>query len=174
MAKKSEIKTIVNAHFNKGIDLDSTALALTQAGISFSEIQSTIQSVGLANDWILTPEKISAKVQEHVKGKTITHFLDVAELASSLDLSSLSDSEKQKAIIDFSGVTKSAVTPSKKFKQFRNSGYMGTIAEWILSNPDFTHAELLGSGLIADAPHRLEYFEEFLAYQSFFKGLKQA
>jgi len=84
----------------------------------------------------------------------------------------LSDSEKQKAITDFSGVSKSTVTPSKKFKQFNNSGYMGQIAEWVRNNPEFTHDELLTSGLIAEAPHRLEYFEEFLAYQNFFQSLQ--
>jgi len=174
MSKVTEIKKIVDGHFNKGLSLDDAALQLTKQGVAFSDIQSTIQSVGLANEWILTPEKLKAKVQAHVKGKTITHFLDVSKLAQSLDISSLSESEKEKAIVDFSGVSKSTVTASKKFKQFSNSGYMGKIADWVRANPDFSHDELLTSGLIADAPHRIEYFEEFLAYQNFFESLKQA
>jgi hypothetical protein len=169
--KTADIKKIINNHFNKGLSLDDTAQQLTQAGIPFSEIQNTIHSVGVANEWILTTEKLKSKVQAHVKGKSITHFLDVSELAKKLDISSLSESEKQKAIIDFSGVSKSTVTPSKKFKQFANSGHMGTIAEWVRANPKFSHDEILGSGLIADAPHRVEYFEEFLAYRNFFESL---
>lgn len=170
-AQKKEIKVIINNHFNKGLSLDDTALQLTQQGVKFSNIQSTVQSVGLQNEWILTPEKIQEKVKAHIEGKTITHFLDVAKLAKDIDLSSLSESEKQKAIIDFSGVSKSTVTPSKKFKQFTNSGHMGKVAEWCKDNPNFTHDELLNSGLIAEAPHRVEYFEEFLAYRNFFETL---
>jgi len=172
MKNIKKVTAIINNHFNKGLSLDDTALQLTQEGIKFSEIQSTIQAVGIKNEWILTPEKLQQKVVEHVKGASITHFLDVAKLAQSLDISSLSDSEKQKAITDFSGVSKSTVTPSKKFKQFNNSGYMGQIAEWVRANPEFSHDELLTSGLIAEAPHRLEYFEEFLAYQNFFQSLQ--
>ncbi|MBW1853212.1 MAG: hypothetical protein JRJ00_00775 [Deltaproteobacteria bacterium] len=171
MKNIKEVTKIVDAHFNSGLSLDDAAMQLTKQGVKFSEIQNTIHAVGVKNEWILTAEKLKAKVVEHVKGKTITHFLDVAKLASSLDVSSLSDSEKQKAITDFSGVSKSTVTASKKFKQFNNSGYMGEIANWIKSNPDFSHDELLNSGLIASAPHRIEYFEEFLAYQNFFSSL---
>lgn len=176
-AKKSvkdnakKITEVVDKHFNKGLSLDDTALQLTGLGVAFSAIQSTIQSVGLANEWILTPAKIQEKVQAHIKGKSISHFLDVAKLAQNLDLPQLSESEREKAIIDFSGVSKSTVTPSKKFKQFSNSGHMGKIAEWVRANPEFTHDEILNSGLIADAPHRIEYFEEFLAYRNFFESL---
>lgn len=171
---KKAIKKIVDNHFNHGLSLDDAALQLTEQGIKFSEIQSTVQAVAIANEWILTPEKLQAKVQEHIKGASITHFLDVARLAQSLDISSISESEKEKAIIAFSGVSKSTVQPSKKFKQFTNSGHMGKIAEWVKANPNFTHDEILNSGLIADAPHRVEYFEEFLAYRNFFENLKQA
>lgn len=165
------VTKVINNHFNKGLSLDDTALELTKLGVSFSDIQSTIHSIGVKHEWILTPEKLQAKVKAHVEGASITHFLDVAKLAQSLDISSLSESEKQKAITDFSGVSKSTVTASKKFKQFNNSGYMGQIAEWIKENPEFSHDELLNSGLIAEAPHRVEYFEEFLAYQNFFGSL---
>lgn len=168
---KSKIKEVVNKHFNKGLSLDNAALELTQLGVKFSEIQNTIHSVGVENEWILTTEKLKAKVQDHVKGKVISHFLDVAKLAESLDISSLSESEKQKAITDFSGVSKSLVTPSKKFKQFSNSGYHGKIADWVRANPDFTPEQIHKSGLIAEAPHRLEYFEEFLAYRNFFESV---
>jgi len=171
IAQKKAITETVDKHFNKGLSLDDTALELTKHGVKFSDIQSTIQAVGLKNEWILTTEKLKAKVQKHVEGASITHFLDVSKLAQTLDISSLSESEKEKAIIDFSGVSKSTVTASKKFKQFNNSGYMGKIAEWVRANPDFTHDELLNSGLISDAPHRVEYFEEFLAYQNFFSSL---
>lgn len=170
-AQKKEITKIIDNHFNKGLSLDDAAMQLTQQGVKFSDIQSTVHSVAVANEWILTPEKLQAKVKEHVQGASITHFLDVAKLAKSLDISSLSESEKEKAIIDFSGVSKSAVTPSKKFKQFSNSGHMGKIAEWVKQNPTFSHDEILNSGLIADAPHRVEYFEEFLAYRNFFESL---
>ena len=166
-----KIDAVIDQHFNHGLSLDETALQLTQLGVSFSAIQSTIQKVGIENEWILTPEKIAEKVQAHVKGKTITHFLDVAKLAKSLDISSMSESEKQKAVTDFSGVAKSQVTPSKKFKQFNNSGHMGKIADWVRANPEFSHDEILKAGLIPDAPHRVEYLEEFLAYREFFKSL---
>ena len=165
------VTKIIDNHFNKGLSLDDTALQLTQQGISFSEIQNTIHSVGVKHEWILTPEKLKAKVLKHVEGASITHFLDVAKLAQTLDISSLSESEKEKAITDFSGVSKSLVTPSKKFKQFSNSGHMGKIADWVRANPEFSHDEILNSGLIADAPHRIEYFEEFLAYRNFFDSL---
>ena len=168
---KKKITKVIDNHFNKGLSLDDAALQLTQLGVAFSDIQTTIHSVGVSNEWILTPEKLQTKVKEHVKGASITHFLDVSKLAQTLDISSLSESEKEKAIIDFSGVSKSTVTPSKKFKQFSNSGHMGKIAEWVKANPAFTHDEILNSGLIADAPHRIEYFEEFLAYRNFFESL---
>ena len=168
------IKEVINKHFNKGASLDVTALELTRLGVKFSDIQNTVHSVAVKNEWILTPEKLQAKVKEHIKGANITHFLDVAKLAQTLDISSLSDSEKEKAIIDFSGVSKSTVTASKKFKQFNNSGHMGKIAEWVKVNPKFTHDQILNSGLISDAPHRVEYFEEFLAYRNFFKSLESA
>jgi len=170
-SNKKIIAGIIDQHFNKGVSLDETALLLTQNGVAFSDIQNTIKSVGLANDWILTPEKLQAKVQEHIKGKSISHFLDVQKLASTLEIPQLSNSEVEKAIVDFSGVNKSTVTASKKFKQFNNSGHMGKIAEWVRANPKFTHDEILNSGLIADAPHRTEYFEEFLAYREFFQSL---
>lgn len=166
------ITKIVDNHFNKDLSLDDAAQQLTEQGVKFSDIQSTVHSVAVKNEWILTPEKLQAKVQAHIKGASISHFLDVAKLAQSLDISSLSESEKEKAIIAFSGVSKSTVTASKKFKQFNNSGHMGKIAEWVRANPDFTHVELLSSGLIADAPHRIEYFEEFLAYRNFFDSIK--
>jgi hypothetical protein len=171
---KAKIKLVIDKHFNKGLSLDDAALELTQLGVPFSEIQSTIQAIGIKYEWILTPEKLKAKVVEHIKGKTISHFLDVSKLAKTLDISSLSESEKEKAITDFSGVSKSLVTPSKKFKQFSNSGHMGSIADWVRANPEFNHTELYNSGLIADAPHRTEYFEEFLAYRNFFESLNQA
>lgn len=171
LKNKKAITEVINKHFNKGLSLDDAAMELTKLGVKFSDIQSTVHSVAVANEWILTPEKLKAKVIAHVKGASITHFLDVAKLAQTLDISSLSESEKQKAITDFSGVSKSIVTASKKFKQFDNSGYMGVIADWVRANPEFSHDELLGSGLIADAPHRVEYFEEFLAYQNFFQSL---
>lgn len=165
------ITEVIDSHFNKGLSLDDTAQELTKLGVKFSAIQSTVQSIALANEWILTPQKLQEKVQAHVKGASITHFLDVAKLAQTLDISSMSESEKEKAIIAFSGVNKSIVTASKKFKQFNNSGHMGKIADWVRNNPEFSHDELLNSGLIADAPHRVEYFEEFLAYRNFFKSL---
>ncbi len=170
-ATKKAVTAIIEKHFNDGLSLDDTALQLVQNGIGFSDIQSTIQSVGVANEWILTPEKIAEKVQSHIAGKTISHFLDVSALAKTLDISSLSESEKRKAITDFSGVAKSQVTASKKFKQFSNSGHMGNIARWVKENPTFTHKEILESGLIADCKNRVEYFEEFLAYRDFFESL---
>jgi len=168
---KKAITAIIDKHFNKGMSLDDAAMALTQEGVKFSDIQATVHSIGVENEWILTPAKIQDKVHALVKGQTISHFLDVLGLAKNLDLPQLSESEKQKAITDFSGVSKSLVTPSKKFKQFTNSGHMGKIAEWVKQNPTFTHEEILSSGLIADAPHRIEYFEEFLAYRNFFESL---
>ena len=123
------VTKVVDNHFNNGVSLDDTALELTKLGVKFSDIQKTVHDIAVKNEWILTPEKLQAKVQEHVKGASITHFLDVSKLAATLDISSLSTSEKEKAIIDFSGVSKSAVTPSKKFKQFNNSGHMGKIQQ---------------------------------------------
>jgi len=170
-AKKPTIKSVVKDHFNSGVSLDDTALALTNLGVKFSEIQKTIQKIGLDNDWILTDEKIQKEVKSIIKGKPITHFLDVQELAQKLQLPQLSEAEKQKAITEFSGISKSISTPSKKFKQFNNSGYMGTISAWIREHPDFTHDELYNAGLIPACPNKEDYFEEFLAYQSFFKEL---
>lgn len=169
---QTEVKKIVSNHFNKKISLDDTAMFLVQAGIKFSDIQNTINTVGIKNDWVLTGEKLEEKVKQHLAGKTVSHFLDVVALAKSLDISQLSDSEKQKAIIDFSDTSKAKLVPSKKFKQFNNSGHMGKIASWIKSNPNFSHSELLDSGLIADAPNRVEYFEEFLSYRAFFESLQ--
>ena len=110
---------------------------------------------------------------ELVKGKTITHFLDVVQLAKSLDLSQLSQAEKQKAIIDFSGVAKSDCREGKKFKQLHNSGNHGLIAEWILLHPEFSASELHSSGVIT-APNAADYYDEFLAYREFFSAVAAA
>jgi len=163
------IKEAVGNHFNKGLSLDDTALLLTQNGIGFSEIQNTIHSVGVKNDWVLTPEKIKAKVLQAIEGKTITHFLDVLNLAKSIDLAQLSIEEKQNAIIDFSGISKSVVAESAKFKQLHNSGIHGKIADWCKLNPNFTAQQLHDSGAIpSSTPKQKLYYDEFLAYREFF------
>lgn len=167
---KKAIKAAVQAHLTSNVSLDDTAAILFANKVGVMDIQGTIQTVGKANGWILTTEKIQEKVKELVKGKTISHFLDVVQLAKTLDLAQMSQAEKQKAIVDFSGVKKSDVREGKKFKQLHNSGNHGTIAEWILSNPDFTASELHSSGVIT-APNAGDYYDEFLAYREFFSAV---
>lgn len=166
---KKAIELAVTAFFTKGVSLDDTAMSLTQHGIGFSAIQDTIQSVGVLLDLVLTPEKIKERVVTHIKGKTISHFLDVCQLAKSVDLAQLSDNEKQQAIIEFSGVSKSIVKEPAKFKQFHNSGNHGKIATWIKAHPEFTAHDLHESGLIT-APNASAYYDEFLAYREFFRA----
>lgn len=163
------INEAVTGFYSKGVSLDDTAMSLTQHGIGFSAIQETISSVGIKLGLVLTDEKIKDRVVTHIKGKVISHFLDVVELAKSIDLAQLSDNEKQQAIIDYSGVSKSVVKEPAKFKQFHNSGNHGKIATWVKSNPDFTAKELHDSGLIT-APNASAYYDEFLAYREFFKA----
>ena len=166
------VELAVQAYFTSGASLDDTAQKLSSEGIGFSDIQSTIQSTGIKHDWILTDEKIKSKVQELVKDKTLSHFLDVVTLAKSLDIPQMSTAEKQQAIIDFSGVVKSVVAKSSKFKQLDNSGIHGAIANWIKENPDFTASELHSSGAIPDStPKQKLYYDEFLSYREFFQSL---
>lgn len=161
------INEAVTGFYSKGVSLDDTAMSLTQHGIGFSAIQETISSVGIKLGLVLTEEKIKEKVEAHIKGKTISHFLDIVTLAKSIDLAQLSPNEKQQAIIEFSGISKSVVKEPAKFKQFHNSGNHGKIASWIKSHPDFTAKELHESGLIT-APNASAYYDEFLAYREFY------
>lgn len=163
------ITVAIDAFFNKGVSLDDTALILTQNGVGFSEIQNTIHSVGVKNEWVLTPERIKAKVLDSIKGKTISHFLDVVQLAKSIDLAQLSLAEKQQAIVEFSGIEKSIAKEPRKFRQFHNSGNHGKIAEWIKLNPEFTAQQLHASGVVT-APNASDYYDEFLAYREFFRA----
>ncbi len=170
VSDKAQIKAAVDAFYNKGIDLDTTAMLLTSAGVSFSSIQSTIESVGTANEWILTTEKIKQKVEKAIQGKVISHFLDVVKLAKEIDLAQLTQGEKEKAIIEFSGVKASDVKEGKKFKQLHNSGYHGAIADWIRANPDFTPEQIHSCGMATKAPNEADYYDEFLAYREFFRA----
>lgn len=163
------INEVVTAFYSDGVSLDDTALSLTQNGVGFSDIQTTIKSVGIKLGLVLTTDLIQKRVVTHIKGKTISHFLDVVELAKSIDLAQLSEQEKQQAIIDFSDVKKSVVKEPSKFKKLHGSGHHGVIADWIKSHPDFTAQELHSSGLIS-APNASEYYDEFLAYREFFKA----
>lgn len=169
-SKASLIKSAVDGFFNKAVSLDDTAMALTGAGVAFTAIQSTIQTIGVKNDWILTPEKIKAKVEATIEGKTISHFLDVVQLAKNLDLAQLSQAEKEKAIVEFSGVKSSDVKEGKKFKQLHNSGNFGAICNWIKENPDFTAEQIHNSGLVT-APNASDYYDEPLAWREFFRTI---
>ena len=173
---KIAIVQAISDYFNAGVSLNDTAPILSQHGVPFTEIQETIQSVGLEKEWILTPEKVQEKVTKALDGVVLTHFLDVVKLAKNIDMPQLTDQEKQKAIIDFSGVSKSVVKASAKFTQFSNSGYVGNIARWIKSHPDFTPQELhdsnscfKGENPSEQSPIAKLYFDEFLAYREFFK-----
>ena len=169
-AQKANIVKAVDSYFNGGVSLDDTAMLLTQNGIGFTAIQETINKVAIENDWLLTDAKIEASVKELVKGKTISHFLDIAELASQLNLKQLSDIEKQKAIRDFSGVSASVIKQHKKFKQFNNSGHMGKLADWVKAHPSFTPEQIKNCNVV-EAPNAQDYYEEMLAYRQFFKTL---
>jgi len=168
-SKKTNIKNAVSAFYNDGVSLDDTAMALTQYGVAFTEIQSTIKTVGIDNDWLLTDAKIKERVLSHVGTNPITHFLDIVKLAKSIDLAQLSLAEKQKAIVDFSGVSKSISKEPSKFKKLHGSGHHGAIADWIHAHPEFTPADLHGSGVIT-APNASDYYDEFLAYREFFRA----
>lgn len=172
MTKAQQTKAIneaVKSYFNEGASLDDTAMILSKNGILFTDIQSTIQSVGVKNEWILTPDKIKAKVETALTDKVMTHFLDVVQLAKDLDLPQLSMAEKQNAIVEFGKVEKSIAKEPRKFKQFHNSGNHGKIAQWIKENPEFTAKELHESGVIT-APNSSDYYDEFLAYREFFRA----
>ena len=173
---KKAIEKAVGDYFNAGETLDNTAMALSQHGVPFTEIQATIQNVGLEKEWILTPEKVQEKVTAALDGIVLSHFLDVVKLAKQIDMPQLTEAEKQKAIIDFSGVSKSVVKASAKFTQFSNSGYVGNIARWCKAHPDFTAQELhdsnscfKGENPAEQSPIAKLYFDEFLAYREFFK-----
>ncbi len=166
--QKKAVTKAVNDYFNNGVSLDDTAQILSQNGVSFSDIKPTIDSIGLENEWILTDEKIKAKVQEHIKDKVVSHFLDIVTLAKNLDMPQLSDVEKQNAIVEFGNIEKSISKEPRKFKQFHNSGNHGKIATWIKAHPDFTAKELHDSGVIS-APNASDYYDEFLAYREFFR-----
>ena len=168
-SKKTNIKNAVSGFYNDGVSLNDTAMLLTQAGVPFTDIQSTIKKIGIENEWLLTEDKIKERVLSHVEGKVISHFLDIVQLAKSIDLAQLSQAEKQKAIVDFTGVAPSIAKEPSKFKKLHGSGHHGVIAEWIKENPDFTPEQLHNSGLI-DAPNKSDYYDEFLAYREFFRA----
>jgi len=168
-SKKTLIKNAVSGFYNDGVSLNDTALLLTQAGIPFTDIQATLKKIGIENDWLLTEAKIKDRVVTHIEGKVISHFLDIVQLAKTIDLAQLSLAERQKAIVDFSGVSKSIAKEPSKFKKLHGSGHHGVIAEWIKSNPDFTPGDLHNSGIIT-APNASEYYDEFLAYREFFRA----
>lgn len=163
------ITEAVNAYFNSGKSLDETAMVLSQNGILFTDIQSTIQNIGIKNEWVLTPEKIKAKVETALKGKVVSHFLDVVQIAKDLELPQMSIAEKQQAIVEFGKIEKSIAKEPRKFRQFHNSGNHGKIAEWIKAHPEFTAKELHDSGVIT-APNASDYYDEFLAYREFFRA----
>ena len=172
MTKVTKAKAIENAvsdFYNKGVSLDDTAMLLTQNGVGFTAIQDTIKTIGIKNGWLLTEDKIKEKVLEAVKDKTPTHFLDVLQLAKSLDLAQLSEAERLEAVSKYSGLSKSVTKQPKKFRQFNNSGYHGAIADWIKAHPDFTPEELHNSGTCT-APNKADYYDEFLAYREFFRA----
>jgi hypothetical protein len=167
--KKATIKSAVSDFYNKCVSLDDTAMALTQAGVPFTEIQNTIKSVGIENEWLLTPEKVKERVASHIEGKVISHFLDVVQLAKSIDMPQMSLAEKQEAIVKYAGVSKSISKEPAKFKKLHGSGHHGKIAAWIHEHPDFTPQELHDSGVIT-APNASDYYDEFLAYREFFRA----
>jgi len=162
------VELIVSAYFNDHVSLNDTAMSLSQAGVGFTDIKSTIDSIGIAQGWILTPEKIKEKVNAICEGKVLSHFLDVVYLAQDLDLPQLNSKEKQQAIIEFSGAAKSDVKEPMKFKRLHNSGNHGNIMEWIKSHPDFTATELHNSGVVT-ASNKADYYDEVLAYMEFFR-----
>ncbi|MBT8294376.1 MAG: hypothetical protein KJN70_13970 [Eudoraea sp.] len=163
------ITEAVKAYFNEGASLDDTAMILSKNGVLFTDIQSTIQSVGVSHEWVLTTEKIKARVETAIKGKTVSHFLDVVQIAKELELPQMSLAEKQQAIVEFGKIEKSIAKEPRKFRQFHNSGNHGKIAEWIKSNPEFTAKDLHSSGVIT-APNASDYYDEFLAYREFYRA----
>jgi hypothetical protein len=173
------LETAIDAHLNKGVDINDTANSLMTQGIDASVIMSLhshIETIGKAKGWILTPEKIAEKVKAHITGKTISHFLDVLTLAKTLDIPQLSTlAEREQAIFDYSGVTKSTVSEPAKFKQFKNENVIhGKIAEWIKENPEFTASEIIEASSnfgASDNTNTANYANEFLAYREFFNSL---
>ncbi len=164
---KKAINEAITGFYSKGVSLDDTAMTLTKHGVGFTAIQDTIKSVGIELGLLLTTDLIKKRVVTHIAGKTISHFLDVVELAKTIDLAQLTLEEKEQAIIDFSDVKKSIVKEPSKFKKLHGSGHHGKIAQWILAHPNHTVAEFMDAKIIS-APNEDEYKNEFLAYKAFY------
>jgi len=133
-------------------------------------LNTHIQTIGKAEGWILTTDKIKAIVLDAVKDKPLTHFLDLKHLAQSIEIPSKSLAEKQQYILDFSGVAKSDVKEVSKFKKLHNSGNHGNMIAWFLEHPDCTASELHNSGTVT-ASNKDEYYDEVLAYRELFSEL---
>ena len=170
-SKAEIIKDAVKAYYLEGVTLNDTAQILASNGIEFTAIQKTIQTIGIKEGYVLTPEKIAEKVKEAVSGKVISHFLDVATLAKELDIAQLSEKEKQDAIIEFSGVKKSVVKMPSKFRKLANeTGLHGSMVSWVKEHPDFTPAELHNSGSVVTG-NSSDYYDELLSYFNLYETI---
>lgn len=177
MATKAQNqKTIDNAvtdYYTKNVSLTDTVKSIFFAGMESIVGEGTeaiLKAEGIRLGLVLTPEKLKQKVLDHVKGAEITHFMDVQNLANSLDLVQLTNTEKQAYIIEFSGVKKSLVKKSSKFTQLMGDTIHGKIAQWCKDHKGFTAQELHASNAIPDStPKQKLYYDEFLAYREFFQ-----
>jgi hypothetical protein len=162
------INEAVQKHLVGKLSLNETAAILYNNKIDFSDIKSTIEKVGKANNWIFSPEKIETVTKDFLKDKKITHFLDVIQFAKDLKIPLKTEKEIQNYIIEFSGIEKSAVKIPAKFSQFYKNGYHGVIAKWITEHPEFTAGELLDTNLVI-ANNAADYYNEFSAYREFYR-----
>lgn len=172
MKNIKDITKAVDQHFNNGLSLDDTCELLYKAGIKVKEFETTIKSIGLKNEWILTPEKIDEKISEFIKGKKVKHFLDILNLAEEIELPQVDQKKIQNKIFILSGAKASDVKQHAKFKKlFNPNGKHGCVIAWIEENPNFKPDELIKADPIAKMQgstttpeNRLDYYEEINSY----------
>lgn len=162
-----KVTKIVKAHYVDGVSLDDTLASLMMEGnVPFSELQTVLKTKAHELGLILTPEELKTKVHEGVQGKAKPiDFSEVVAIAESLKIPQVAFDELLAVVQEEMGTN---LREHAKFKELRKQNTKkGAIANWILSNPDFTAKELLESG-VCDSDNAEAYYQEFLAYKAFF------
>ena len=156
MSTKTQNTNIDNSikQYYSDFKLDAAAHILIDNGVSFSDIQKTIVSVGIRLGLILTDTEFKKKVDSLLKDKTKpSSFFGVVELTKRLDIPqrdfkeiSVQVQNHFKTNFKADSFTTRLVNPNTK---------LGTICEWVVSHPDCSPEEILNSN-VGDLNYRRE------------------
>lgn len=148
MTKATQTKAInsaVKAHFSDGVSINNTANILLANGVGFTDIESTVHSVGVTLGLVLTTEKIKQTVDTVFSAeKKPANFFEVIQLAKKIDLVQLSDTDKLELTGKYFNV-KSKDTKYTGIAGLTGSTKWGKLLNWIRENKDFTPVELISA-----------------------------